>query len=119
MDFSTDQLVILFNIVYATITALLSICIFIGYKVKQPKYYGLLLWAFVLIIFASFFVGLYGDALEAFQSTAAENFDEEKLKENMISSLKILVFIVPGVMVAIAANLITEFLLTTKPSLRK
>lgn len=116
MELSAHQWEMLFNIVYTVLTALVTFFIFVGIKAKQPKYYGLLIWAFFLILCASFFVGLYGESLEALQASVAKLPEEVEVKKNLISNLKILVFIVPGVMAAVAANLITEFLLRGKPS---
>jgi divalent metal cation (Fe/Co/Zn/Cd) transporter len=114
MDLETKLIVL--NIGYAVITGVIAIALILGIKARQPKYYGLLFWAIIILIAASFFFGLYGNWLEVFTKSSATSDIEKEVKNDLISTLKILVYIVPGVMAAVASNLITEFLLRDKPA---
>ena len=115
MHLSVQGWEIFFNIAYTVLTILVSLVILVLYKAKQPVYYGFFIWGFMLIVSACLFLGLYGESLETFMASRTTTPDEVLVKERMVSNLKILVFIVPGVMAGIAANLLTEFLLREKP----
>ena len=117
MQLSLQGWEIFFNVAYTTLLAIVSLGILFLYKAKQPVYYGFLVWGFSMIFCACVFLGFYSESLDAFIATKTITPDELHVKERLISNLKILVFIVPGVMAGIAANLLSEFLLREKPKL--
>lgn len=115
MQLSVQGWEIFFNVAYTLIIAIVSLTVLLLYKAKQPVYYGFLFWGFTLILCACFFLGLYGESLEVFMASRTTTQEEVLVRDRLVSSLKILVFIVPGVVAGIAANLLTEFLLREKP----
>lgn len=115
----THEAVVLFNIAYTLITLLISFFIFYFYKILQPKYYGLLFFAAFIAVISCFFLGFYNNALELFNHAVTSTPIEENIKTDMVQSLKVLVFIVPGIMAAVSANLVTEFMLKRNPSSNK
>ncbi len=115
MQLSVQGWEIFFNVAYTLVTAVVSLAILFFYKTRQPIYYGFLVWGLGFIFCACFFLGLYGESLETFMASKTTTLEDVLVKERLVSNLKILVFIVPGVMAGIAANLLTEFLLREKP----
>lgn len=108
----------LFNVFYFGCALVISLFVVVGYKSKPPKYYGLLYWALTLILGASFLFGLYNGSLEAFLEIRGLKAEEAAVRTRLTDNLRTLVFVVPGVMLAIAANLITQFMNTQAPSER-
>lgn len=106
----------LFNIIYFGFALLFSLFILFGYRHLRPRFYGLLYWALVLILCASFLFQLYSGSLDVFLAMKGLKPDEEAVRLRLSEDLRILAFVVPGVMLGVAANLITQFLNTPNPS---
>ncbi len=104
------------NIAYVILLFMIAIPVIFFIKLKQPIYYGYLFWGLVLTICAVFFIGAYSSYLELFINTTTKSSLEEEIKNDLISNLKVLVFIIPGLFLAISANFFTEFLKLKKPS---
>lgn len=105
-----------YNVIYFGFALVVAFFVLIGYRAYRPKYYGLLYWALVLILGASFLFQMYSGSLDVFLEMKNLKPDEEVIRKNLSEDLRILVFVVPGVMLGVAANLITQFLNTPKPS---
>lgn len=106
----------LFNVIYFGLALLFSFLVLLGYRAIRPRYYGLLLWALFLILCSSLLFGLYSESLDLFLAMKGLKPQEEVVRVQMSENLRILVFVVPGVMLAVAANLITQFLNAPSPS---
>ncbi|MBI3524543.1 MAG: hypothetical protein HY066_08435 [Betaproteobacteria bacterium] len=105
-----------FNVVYFGLALLFSVFVLANYRALRPKYYGLLYWALILILCASLLFGLYNGSLDLFLAMKGLKPEEEVVRTRLSENLRILVFVVPGVMLGIAANLITQFLNAPSPS---
>lgn len=92
--------------------------VLILYRANRPKYYGLLYWALLLILGASLLFQIYSGSLDLFLEMKNLKPDEEAARRRLTEDLRILVFVVPGVMLGVAANLITQFLNIPSPSER-
>jgi hypothetical protein len=99
-----------FNVAYFGLPFLFFGPIIFGYRTFRPKYYGLLGWSLILILCASLLFGLYSESLEQFFALTGLKADEEIVRTRLSANLRVLTFIVPGIMLGIAANLITQFL---------
>jgi hypothetical protein len=77
-----------------------------------------LLYAILLILGASLLFGLYTESYDMFRAAWGLKPEEEVVRTRLTENLHILVFIVPGVMLAVAANLITSFL-SARPPLKR
>lgn len=86
------------------------------YKSLPPKYYGLLLWGVILILWASFNFGWLSEAIFKIETSTVNDDSEKSLKYIVLTNLQVWVYVVPAVTAAVGANLITEFLLRNKPS---
>lgn len=106
----------LFNVIYFGLALLFSFFVLSGYRAIRPRYYGLLWWALILILCASLLFGLYSGSLDLFLAMKGLKPEEEVVRVRLSENLRILVFVVPGVMLAVAANLITQFLNAPSPS---
>ena len=87
----------------------------IMYRQFQPKFYGLLVYAFILTLGAAFTYGLYSDMLDAFLAMKSTGDDVLAAKTHLAENMRLLSFVVPGLMLAVAANLITAFLQAPTP----
>ena len=108
-----------YNVMYFGAALLVSLPILVFYRHLRPKYYGFLYWALVLILAAAVLFQLYGGSLDLFLAMKGLKPDEEAVRTHLTEDLRILVFVVPGVMLGVAANLITQFLNAPHPSERK
>lgn len=106
----------LFNAIYFGLALLFSVFVLSGYRALRPKYYGLLCWALILILCAALLFGLYNGSLDIFLAMKGLKPDEEVVRTRLSENLRVLVFVVPGLMLAVAANLITQFLNAPIPS---
>lgn len=104
-----------FNIAYFGLALFFSVFVLAGYRAVRPKYYGLLGWALILILCASLLFGLYSGSLDLFLAMKGLKPEEEIVRARLSENLRILVFVVPGVMLGVAANLITQFLNAPSP----
>ena len=109
-DWSPSDWETFFNVIYFGLAFFLSAYVLVLYRAHRPKYYGPLYWAVFLILCASLLFGLYNGSLNAFLSTQGLKPDEEAVRTRLTENLRVLIFVVPVVMLAIAANLITQFL---------
>ena len=112
MELSAQEWGIVFNTIFFGLAICFGLFVIFMYKKWQPIYYGYLMWSLVLMLFAAFLFGLY--TLSINQIGMINNY--ESLKQNLLHNLSILIFVVPGVMLAVSANLLTEFLKLKKPN---
>jgi len=80
------------------------------YRSCQPKFYGLLLWALVLALCAAFTYGLYSSLLVAFLEMKSVDTQVVAASHRLSEKMRLLSFVIPGLMLGVAANLITTFL---------
>jgi hypothetical protein len=105
-----------FNIIYFGGAFVVVFCFLIVHRANNPKYYGLIFSAMMLILGAALLFQMYNGSLEIFLAMTNLKPDEEVVRKSLTENLRILIFVVPVVMLAVAANLITQFLNTPKPS---
>lgn len=105
----------LFNVMYFGFALGIAVFVLFLYRVNRPKYYGLLYWALFLILGASFLFQIYSGSLDLFLEMKNLKPDEEVVRRRLTEDLRILVFVVPGILLGVAANLITQFLNTGVP----
>ncbi|GEM_PF-4798478 len=98
------------NTLFIGLALLLFFIVMIPYRALQPKGYGLLFYALLLTLCACLTYGLYNDELQVLADSIASSSVTAKLASN----LRILVFVVPGLMLGVAANLITAYLQAPK-----
>ena len=115
MSLSLSTWELIFNLAYFGLALVVAALIIYLYRAMRPKFYGFLYWSLVLILAASFFFGLYTITLDGFFSIQGLDSEEVASRTRLSTNVRILAFVVPGVMLAIAANLITQFLNTPKP----
>lgn len=85
------------------------------YRRCQPKFYGLLLWAFFLTLSAAFTYGLYTMILDFLVTMKGGHEEARTALSDLAENMKLLAFVVPGLMLGVAANLITDFLQAPSP----
>jgi hypothetical protein len=104
-----------FNVVCFSVAIGLGAFVLFMYRQMPPKLYGLLLWALILTLGAAFTYGLYSAILDGL--LAMQSLDNQVLavKSRLVENMRILAFIVPALMLAVAANLITSFLQAPSP----
>lgn len=106
---------IFFNSICLGLALLLATFVFILYRGFQPKFYGLLFWALFLTLCASLTYGLYSSLLDAFLAMKSTDGAVMAAKTRLSENMRVFAFVVPGLMLAVAANLITTFLQAPKP----
>lgn len=85
------------------------------YRQIQPKFYGLLLWALFLTLSAAFTFGLYSSLLDGFLAMKSTDTQVLAAKSRLVENMRLFAFVVPALMLAVAANLITSFLQAPNP----
>jgi len=115
MELTTSGWEILFNYIYFGLAIGLGGLVIFMCKWKKLVYYGYIFWGVILIFFAACLLNFYSASLKLFIDVTLSTTSEEAVRKNLIENLEILVFIVPGVMLAVAANLITDFLKLDNP----
>jgi Ca2+/Na+ antiporter len=105
-----------FNVIYFGLALLFSFFVLLGYRANRPRFYGLLFWALFLILCSWLLFSLYSESLDLFLAMKGLKPNENAVRIHLSENLRILVFVVPGVMLAVAANLITQFLNASSPS---
>lgn len=84
-------------------------------RLWQPRFYGLLFWALFLTLGAAMTYGMYTALLEAFGAMKSSDAQVIAASGRLAENMRLLSFVVPGLMLAVAANLITEFLHAPRP----
>lgn len=84
------------------------------FKKITPSHKKALLFGVGLIAFAATIFAWLSSGLTSMEATVAGDSQEQQLKDGMISSLKIWVFVFPAVTLAIGANLLTHYILTNE-----
>ena len=74
-----------------------------------------LLSGIVLILCASLLFGLYSESRDMFLAARDLKSDEEVVRTNLAETLYVLALVIPAVMLGVAANLITHFLVAPPP----
>jgi hypothetical protein len=105
------------GVCFGVAVALAAFAIFMCRQL-QPKFYGLLFWALFLTLGAAFTYGLYSSLLESFLAMQSKNDQVLAAKSRLAENMRLLAFIVPALMLAVAANLITSFLQAPSPKKR-
>lgn len=104
------------NIAVATISVLPILVMLYLYKSKPPKYYGLFLWGVLLICYSGFVFGWLSDAIYLLNEAAVWNENEKKVRNEIVSNLKVWVYLFPAVTAAVGVNLISAYLTKEKPA---
>ena len=105
-----------FNFLFLAVALVLSFFFLVFYPTFHSKCRGPfkdfypLIGAIVLIIWASGLIGLYDDLHKIYSDAYGLTPEEEAVKTRLTENLNILRLVVPAVMLAVAANLITTFL---------
>ncbi len=86
------------------------------YKAMPPKYYGLLMWGVILVVWSAFNLGWMSEAITLLNNSNVSASAEKSVKRTVLANLQIWVYLVPAVTAAIGANLITEYLTRNKPN---
>lgn len=106
---------IFFNTVCVSVAIAIGGFVMFMYRQWQPKFYGLLLWALFLTLGAALTYGLYSALLDAFLAMKSADGQVVAVKTRLAENMRLLAFLVPGLMLAVAANLITTFLQAPSP----
>ena len=112
---SAEQWEVFFNVVCFGIAIGIGGFVMFMYRQVQPKFYGLLLWALFLTLAAAFTYGLYSSLLEGFLAMKSTDDHVLAVKSRLSENTRLLAFVVPALMLAVAANLITSFLQAPSP----
>lgn len=106
---------VFFNVVCFGIAIAIGGFVIFMYRQCPPKFYGLLLWALFLTLGAALTYGLYSALLEEFLAMKSTDGQIIAVKTRLAENMRLLAFIVPGLMLGVAANLITSFLQAFSP----
>lgn len=106
---------VLFNTICFGVALAIGGFVLYMYRQVQPKFFGLLLWALFLSLSAAFTYGLYSSMLEAFQGIKSADPGVTAAGSRLADNMKLLSFVVPGLMLGVAVNLITAFLQAPNP----
>ena len=101
----------LINLFVAFASLIPLTCSMLLYKRTQPGYYGLFIWGILLIICAAFNFQWLSEVLDKSSSLRPRTDAEIDATINVVSTLKVWLYICPGVTAAVGSNLITEFML--------
>ncbi|NOZ53620.1 MAG: hypothetical protein GXP08_10840 [Gammaproteobacteria bacterium] len=82
------------------------------FKTITPSHKKVLLYGIGLIAWGTIIFAWLSSGLSSMEATVASNPQEQELKDGVVTSLKIWVFIFPAVTLAIGANLLTHYILT-------
>jgi len=110
---------IFFNIICFGIAIMIGGFVIFMYRQFQPKFYGLLLWALFLTLSAAFTYGLYSSMFETFLDMTSTDPEILAAGSRLAENMKLLSFVVPGLMLGVAVNLITTFLQASNPQCGK
>lgn len=105
----------LFNTICLGIAVLIGGFTVFMYRLFQPKFYGLLLWAFFLTLCAALTYGIYTSLLDAFLGMKTIDKEVVLVKSRLADNMRLLAFVVPGLMLGVAVNLITAFIQAPNP----
>lgn len=106
---------IFFNVICFGVALTMGGFVIYMYREFPPKFFGLLIWALFLSLGAAFTYGLYTSLLEAFMSINSADTDVKAAGSRLADNMRLLSFVVPGLMLGVAVNLITAFLHAPKP----
>ena len=106
---------LIYNLICLGVALFFGLGVIVVYRAMQPKFYGYLLWALILILSACLTFSLYMDLLEVFQSFRSDDKEVTAAAKRLSENMKLFAFAVPGLMLAVAANLITTFMQAPKP----
>lgn len=112
---SAEEWEVFFNVVCFGIAIAIGAFVMFMYRQVQPKFYGLLLWALFLTLGAAFTYGLYSSLLDGFLALKSTDGHVLAVKSRLVENMRLLAFVVPALMLAVAANLITTFLQAPSP----
>jgi len=107
---SIEEWEIFFNVVCFGIILVINGFVLFMYRQTQPKFYRLLFWAVFLTFCSALTYGLYTALLDGFLVMKSTDGHMLAAKSRLVENMRLLALIVPGFMLAIAANLITSFL---------
>lgn len=106
---------VFFNVVCFGIAIAIGGFVILMYRQCQPKFYGLLLWALFLTLGATLTYGLYSGLVDAFLMMKSTDSQVLAARSHLTENLRLLAFVVPSLMLAVAANLTTSFLQASSP----
>lgn len=112
---SVEGLEVMLNAVCFGIAVAIGGFVIFMYRQCQPRFYGLLVWAAFLVVGAAFTYGLYSALLQELLEMVSKDDEVLAAKNRLAENMRLLVFVVPALMLAVAANLITSFLQATSP----
>jgi hypothetical protein len=115
MKLSSGEAEIFFNGICFGVAILIGGFAIVMYRAWQPKFYGLLIWALFLILGAALTFGLYSSLLESFLAMKSIDKNVLVVRDRLAENVRLLAFVIPGLMLAVAANLITTFMQTPSP----
>lgn len=101
---------LLFNAICLSVALSIGGFMIFMFRKFQPKFFGLLIWAFFLTLGAALTYGLYSSLLDSFQALKSSDPVITAAGVRLADNMKLLSFVVPGLMLGVAVNLITAFL---------
>ena len=104
-----------FNIIISVVFLAPLFMMVWAYKQHPPKYYGLLFWSCFIIIWSIIGLGFLSETLEKLISMTPLPAEHEQVNNEIISNLRLWVIVAPAISLAVAANLISEFLVRNRP----
>ncbi|WP_422139041.1 hypothetical protein [Endozoicomonas sp. ALC020] len=106
---------IIFNIVISLVFLAPLLMMIWAYKQHPPKYFGLLFWSIAIIFWSVAGLNLLSETLEKLISMTPLPAEHEEVNNKIISNLRLWVVVAPAISLAVAANLISEFLFRNRP----
>ncbi|MCP4274191.1 MAG: hypothetical protein GY781_19890, partial [Gammaproteobacteria bacterium] len=102
----------LLSIGFLVVALVISISLIVLIRKTKPKKHGLLFWSGILVISAATFYEVYSRNIQGIRSSIGSgDITASSPFIAVVNTLEVLSFIVPGIMAAVAANLLTEYIL--------
>jgi len=102
------------NIFVAFVSILPVIIVLWVYKSANPSHVKLLWLGVAFIVWGTLFFAQFSSGLSAMLASVANNSNEQELKETVVQSMRVWVFVFPAVTLAVGANLLTQYILTNE-----
>lgn len=103
---------LILNLAIALFAVLPLIYVIWFYKKIKPSHTKVLIFGIALIGWSIIILAWLLSGLTGMEQTVVETSQEQKLKDEVLFSFKIWVFVFPAVTLAIGANLLTHYILT-------
>jgi len=102
---------------YYSIVGVMPLLMLIGfYKLFQPKYYGIPLFALFFILVGTGVLGMSSDFLDIVTPNIVDGNPDNTYLNDIKAKIEMWGFVFPAVTLAIGVNLFTEFLNREKPN---